>query len=167
MRNDAFLMAAGAAAEKKSRIPLARPLAAVCLALSLGACAADIARHGHIFTEEDLRQVKKGMSRDQVILALGTPDTKSTVGQEAFYYISTTTKRSAAFMSPSIVDRRVVAVYFDKSDVVTRVAHYGLEDGKIIDVVRRKTPSRGSEDGLLKELFRNIGRPQPGVGMGN
>lgn len=155
-------MAARAAAEKKYHFPLARTLAAVLIACSLGACAADIARHGHVFAEEDLKQVKEGMSRDQVILALGTPDTKSTVGQEAFYYISTTTKRSAAFMSPSIVDRRVVAVYFDKNDVVTRVAHYGLKDGKVIDFVKRETPSRGSEDGLLKELFRNIGRPPSG-----
>ena len=154
-------MAAGAAAEKKSRFPLARSLAAVCLAFSLTACAGDIAKHGHVFADEDLAQVKEGMSRDQVILALGTPDTKSTVGQEAFYYISTTTKRSAAFLSPSIVDRRVVAVYFDKKDVVARIANYGLQDGKIIDVVKRETPSRGSEDGLLKEIFRNIGRPQP------
>jgi outer membrane protein assembly factor BamE (lipoprotein component of BamABCDE complex) len=161
MRNDAFLMAAGAAAGKKFRLPLARSLAAVCLAFSLAACAADIAKHGHVLSDEDLAQVKEGMSRDQVILALGTPDTKSTVGQEAFYYISTTTKRSAAFLSPSIVDRRVVAVYFDKKDVVGRVANYGLQDGKIIDYVKRETPSRGSEDGILKELFRNIGRPVP------
>ncbi len=166
MRKDAFLMAARAAAEKKSHFPLARSLAAVFIAFSLGACAADIARHGHVFAEEDLKQVKEGMSRDQVILALGTPDTKSTVGQEAFYYISTTTKRSAAFMSPSIVDRRVVAVYFDKKDVVARVAHYGLKDGQVIDIVKRETPSRGSEDGLLKELFRNIGRPPSGGNAG-
>jgi outer membrane protein assembly factor BamE (lipoprotein component of BamABCDE complex) len=62
-------------------------------------------------------------------------------------------------MSPKIVDRRVVAVYFDKRGNVKRVAHYGLQDGKIIDFVGRRTPSKGSEDGLLKELFRNIGRP--------
>ncbi|MEJ2117910.1 MAG: outer membrane protein assembly factor BamE [Alphaproteobacteria bacterium] len=139
----------------------------MCIALSIPACAADITKHGHIFTAEDLAQVKDGMSRDQVILALGTPDTKSTVGHQVFYYISTTTKRSAAFMSPSLVDRRVVAVYFDKRDIVTRVAHYGLKDGKIIDFVSRETPSKGSEDGLLKELFRNIGRPQMSQSSGN
>ena len=127
--------------------------------LSLTAYAADISKHGHIFNEEDLAQIKAGMSRDQVILALGTPDTKSTVGQEAFYYISTTTKRSAAFLSPSVVDRKVVAVYFDKKDSVQRVAHYGLQDGKVINFSKAETPSKGSEDGLLKELFRNIGRP--------
>jgi outer membrane protein assembly factor BamE (lipoprotein component of BamABCDE complex) len=161
-RNGAFMMAARGSRAKKARTTAVRALAAAAM-ISLTACAADITKHGHIFTDEDLAQVKAGMSRDQVILALGTPDTKSTVGQEAFYYISTTTKRSAAFLSPSVVDRRVVAVYFDKKDIVQRVAHYGLQDGKVIDFVKRETPSKGSEDGLLKELFRNIGRPTPTV----
>lgn len=157
-RNGAWIRAASGDAVKKAARPLLRGVLAVAL-VSLTACAADIAKHGHIFTDEDLAQVKPGMSRDQVVLALGTPDTKSTVGQEAFYYISTTTKSSAAFLSPSVVDRRVVAVYFSKKDNVERVAHYGLEDGKVVDFVKRETPSKGSEDGLLKELFRNIGRP--------
>jgi outer membrane protein assembly factor BamE (lipoprotein component of BamABCDE complex) len=162
IKNAALVRAAGGTGTRNARFLLLRSLAVAAM-ISLTACGADIIRHGHIFTEEDLAQVKAGMSRDQVILALGTPDTKSTVGQEAFYYISTTTKRSAAFLSPKVVDRKVVAVYFDKKDTVTRVANYGLEDGKVIDVVKRETPSKGSEDGLLKELFRNIGRPTPTV----
>src|SRR5262245_17453014 len=161
-RNGAFMMTPGGATAKMRRFPIMRMLAAAAV-MSLTACAADITKHGHMFTEEDLAQVKAGMGRDQVVLALGTPDTKSTVGQEAYYYISTTTKRSAAFLTPTVVDRRVVAVYFDKKDVVQRVAHYGLQDGKVIDFVKQETPSKGSEDGLLKELFRNIGRSTPTV----
>lgn len=161
MKNSAFLRAIQLNSRKNFRRSLVRAIAALGLALSLSACAADITKHGHIFTDEDLGQVKEGMSRDQVILALGTPDTKSTTDQNAFYYISTTTKRSAAFLNPTIVDRRVVAIYFDNNNVVKRLANYGLQDGKVIDFVTRTTPSKGSEDGLLKELFRNIGRPTP------
>jgi outer membrane protein assembly factor BamE (lipoprotein component of BamABCDE complex) len=157
------MRAATRVTEKNFRRKMFRPLAAIGIALALSACASDIIKHGHVFTDEDLAQVKEGMSRDQVILALGTPDTKSTVDQRAFYYISTTTKRSAAFLSPSIVDRRVVAVYFNNKDSVQRIANYGLKDGKVFDFVSSTTPSRGSEDGLLKELFRNIGRPQSGI----
>jgi outer membrane protein assembly factor BamE (lipoprotein component of BamABCDE complex) len=163
-RNDAFMMAGGTTMRNARRMAV-RTVAAVAI-MSLAACAADITKHGHIFTDEDVAQVKAGMNRDQVVLALGTPDTKSTASQEAYYYISSTTKRSAAFLSPTIVDRRVVAVYFDKKDVVQRVANYGLQDGKVIDFVKRETPSKGSDDGLLKELFRNIGRPAAGVNAG-
>jgi outer membrane protein assembly factor BamE (lipoprotein component of BamABCDE complex) len=166
MRNVAFMKAGKPEVGKKIRSSLAMSLAAFSIVIGLSACASDITKHGHVFNDEDLAQVKEGMSRDQIILALGTPDTKSTVGQNAFYYISTTTKSSVAFLSPSIVDRRVVAVYFNKGDKVERVANYGLQDGKVIDFVKRETPSRGSEDGLLKELFRNIGRPAAGTGLG-
>ncbi|NJM34660.1 MAG: outer membrane protein assembly factor BamE [Rhodomicrobium sp.] len=171
MKNVAFIGAKPEADEKKCiRRRIVRSLSVIGLALCLSACAADITKHGHVFTDEDLAQVKEGMSRDQVILALGTPDTKSTIDQNAFYYISTTTKRSAAFLNPTIVDRRVVAVYFDNKEIVSRVANYGLQDGRVVDLVNRTTPSRGSEDGLLKELFRNIGRangaPVAGGGSG-
>jgi outer membrane protein assembly factor BamE (lipoprotein component of BamABCDE complex) len=164
IRKGAFMRAATRITEKNFRRKMLLPVAAVSIALALSACASDIIKHGHVFTDEDLAQVKEGMSRDQVILALGTPDTKSTVDQRAFYYISTTTKRSAAFLNPSIVDRRVVAVYFSEKDNVQRVANYGLKDGRVFDFVTSTTPSHGSEDGLLKELFRNIGRPQQGIG---
>jgi outer membrane protein assembly factor BamE (lipoprotein component of BamABCDE complex) len=166
MRNVAFMRAVEPEGEKKFMQPVIKSLAAFSIVIGLSACASDITKHGHVFNDEDLAQVKEGMSRDQIILALGTPDTKSTVGQNAFYYISTTTQRSAAFLKPSIVDRRVVAVYFNKKESVERVANYGLQDGKVIDFVSRETPSKGSEDGLLKELFRNIGRPGAGVSPG-
>jgi outer membrane protein assembly factor BamE (lipoprotein component of BamABCDE complex) len=149
---------------KKFTRPVRDSVAALCILTALSGCASDITRHGHVFAEEDLAQVKEGMSQDQVILALGTPDTKSTASQSAFYYISTTTERSAAFLQPSIVDRKVVAIYFDQDNLVKSVANYGIEDGKIIDFVTRKTPSRGSEDSLLSELFRNVGRPQNVIG---
>ncbi|MBX2805597.1 MAG: outer membrane protein assembly factor BamE [Hyphomicrobiales bacterium] len=146
--------------------PVRDSFAAVCILVSLSGCASDITRHGHVFAEEDLAQVKNGMSQDQVVLALGTPDTKSTASQSAFYYISTTSERSAAFLNPTIVDRKVVAIYFDQDNLVKQVANYGIEDGTVIDFVTRKTPSRGSEDSLLQELFRNIGNPQGGGGGG-
>lgn len=135
---------------------------AVMIVGLLTACGGQVVTHGHIFTEEDLRQVREGMSREQVTLALGTPDTKSTVGSETFYYISTTEK-TVMFMEPRTTDRRVVAVYFTKTGTVQRIANYGMQDGRIIDFATRETPSHGSETGLLKELFRNIGRPGMGA----
>lgn len=151
---------------KKFVRPVCQSFAVLSILAGLSGCAADITRHGHVFAEEDLAQVKEGMSQDQVILALGTPDTKSTASRSAFYYISTTAERSAAFLKPKIVDRKVVAIYFDKNNLVKSVANYGIEDGKVIDFVTRETPSRGSEDSLLKELFRNIGNPQNKAGGG-
>ncbi len=105
------------------------------------------------------------MSQDQVVLTLGSPNTTSAVNDNVYYYISSTTETPMGLMAPRVIDRRILAVYFDDTRKVTRVAHYGLEDGKVIDFITRETPSFGSEDGLLKELFRNIGSGVPAAGQ--
>lgn len=131
--------------------------AAFAGALLLAACANNVIHEGHQFQEEDLAQVREGMTKDQVALALGTPDTKSTVNGGAYYYISQTAVQRAAFMAPEVTDRHVVAIYFNNKDRVERIANYGLQDGKVVDFVTRQTPTYAHDQGLLRELFRNVG----------
>jgi len=131
-------------------------MVAACAAL-VSACTVRTSQHGAIFTEAEIQQIQQGMSQEQVELTLGSPNAKSTVGDGVYYYISTKTEQPVGFMAPQVVDRRVLAVYFDDSRQVQRVANYGLDDGKVIDFITRETPTYGGEDGLLKELFRNIG----------
>lgn len=149
---------------KKARISAA--FVTGCLFLT--ACGGNVIRQGHQFQAEDLNQVKEGMSKEQVTLALGTPDTQSAVAGGAYYYISTTAEQPMAFMTPSITDRHIVAVYFNKQDRVEKIANYGLQDGKVVDFVTRATPSYTRDEGLLKEIFRNIGATPaiPGMNRG-
>ena len=142
--------------------------AVVAGCLLLAACGGNVIRQGHQFQDEDLKQVREGMSKEQVTLALGTPDTQSAVAGGAYYYISTTAVQPMAFMTPSVTDRHIVAVYFNKQDHVERIANYGLKDGQVIDFVSRETPSYTRDEGLLKELFRNIGASPtiPGMNRG-
>lgn len=139
-------------------------IVAGCLLLS--GCGGNVIRQGHQFQEEDLNQVREGMSKEQVTLALGTPDTQSAVSGGAYYYISTTAEQSMAFMRPSVTERHVVAVYFNNKDRVEKIAHYGLKDGQVVDFVSRETPSYTRDQGLLKEIFRNIGATPAIPGMG-
>ena len=126
-------------------------------ALILGGCSSQITQHGHLLTEADLSQVQRGMSKQQVQSLLGTPDTTATYTGDVYYYISSKME-TKAFLTPKEIDRRVVAVYFTPQvDTVARVAHYGLQDGKVIDFISRETPSHGQEAGLLQQLFRNLG----------
>jgi outer membrane protein assembly factor BamE (lipoprotein component of BamABCDE complex) len=125
------------------------------LAASLVGCGAQIDRHGHVFMDVDLAQIKPGMSKDQVTLALGSPDTTSSIGGEAFYYISTTQK-SYAFFKPWEIDRKVVAVYFDGRASVEQVEQYGLKDGIVVRYAKDETPARGKDLGLLEQIFGNI-----------
>jgi outer membrane protein assembly factor BamE (lipoprotein component of BamABCDE complex) len=131
------------------------------VALMLGAacfasgCGAQVDRHGHVFIDVDLNQVQPGMTKDQVKTVLGSPDTTSTIGGDAFYYISTTQK-SVAFLKPREIDRQVVAVYFDPGQNVQQVAHYGLKDGIVVNFYKGETPARGKDLGLLEQIFGNL-----------
>jgi outer membrane protein assembly factor BamE (lipoprotein component of BamABCDE complex) len=153
----AALQAGGSAA-------LRRPvLAAALAALLLTACSETITKHGHLFQESDLQQVSAGMSQEQVKTSLGTPTTTAPVGAgSAFYYISSTESQSV-FFAPKETDRKVVAVYFNPTGSVDRVAHYGLKDGKVFDYVKNETPTHAKDEGLLKSLFRNLGVKQLGL----
>lgn len=136
-------------------------LLAACSGVALFAtgCAEQITKHGAQFQQNDLMQIQPGMSQEQVRMSLGTPSTTSTLGDgSAFYYISSTMGQSG-FMKPTEKDRQIVAVYFNQGGAVDSVANYGMKDGKIFDYISRTTPAPGGkDDGLLKQLFRNLGQ---------
>jgi len=118
-------------------------------------CAGQIDRHGHLFTDVDLQQIQPGMSQDQVRLTLGTPDTKGTLSGDVFYYISST-RKTMPMGRPKVIDRKIVAVYFDQQQTVKEVGHFGLQDGKIIDFIDGETPTYGKKLTALEQLFGNI-----------
>jgi outer membrane protein assembly factor BamE (lipoprotein component of BamABCDE complex) len=124
------------------------------VALSLAGCA-DIDRHGHVFMDVDLAQVQPGMTKDQVANVLGSPDTTSTIGGDAYYYISTTQK-SYAFLKPWETDRKVLAVYFTPGGAVEQVDQYGLKDGIVVRYSKDETPARGKDLGVVEQIFGNI-----------
>jgi len=131
------------------------------LVLLLAACSPVITKHGHQFRDTDLQQVQQGMTQDQVKSALGSPATSATLGRgNAYYYISSTTSQ-VSFLTPSEVDRKVVAVYFSQYGTVERVANYGLKDGKVFDFISRTTsPADVRDEGILRQMFRNLGQKQ-------
>lgn len=129
--------------------------ACLLLALPLAACGADIDHHGHVFMDVDVQQVQPGMTKDQVTTAFGSPDTTSSMGGDAYYYISSTQK-TYAFFKPWEIDRQVIAVYFDKRNLVQQVAHYGLKDGIIVNYAKDETPARGKDLSMLEQIFGNI-----------
>jgi outer membrane protein assembly factor BamE (lipoprotein component of BamABCDE complex) len=131
---------------------------AAALALALGGCLGYDGQvvHGYQLDPKSAEQVKAGASAEQILVLLGTPTTTSTVGGDAWYYISQVTNRSVQFMHPKVTDQRVFAVYFTKDKKVERVANYGMEDGKLIDFVSRTTPTAGAESTFLKGMFINL-----------
>jgi outer membrane protein assembly factor BamE (lipoprotein component of BamABCDE complex) len=133
------------------------PVIAVLLGAQavLTACGAQIDRHGHVFIDIDLNEIQPGWSKEQVQTVLGSPDTTSAIGGDAYYYISSTTK-TVAFLKPREIDRQVVAVYFDGNDTVRDVSHYGMKDGIVVDYYKGETPARGKDLTFLEQIFGNL-----------
>jgi outer membrane protein assembly factor BamE (lipoprotein component of BamABCDE complex) len=108
-----------------------------------------------------LQQVQVGAPREQVLIALGTPSTTADFGGEVFYYISQKTNRPVAFMNSRVIDQTVLSVYFDENGQVSQVSNYGLEDGQIIDLVSRITPTGGKDFSFISQLFSATGVVMP------
>ncbi len=128
--------------------------AATLICGTLGACTSEQFQKGYILPENALEQIPIGASQDQVLIVLGTPSTVATLSGEVFYYISQRSERKAAFLNQRVIDQRVIAVYFDKTRTVMRIANYGLQDGKIFDFISRTTPTSGQELSYLAPLFK-------------
>jgi outer membrane protein assembly factor BamE (lipoprotein component of BamABCDE complex) len=142
--------------------------AALVLTASLAATAParcdffgdNVIHRGYIFDDQALAQVRVGSPAEQVLIVLGTPSTTSTIGGDAWYYISQKVERLAPFLPARVTEQRVFAVYFDKNKKVTRTGNYALEDGKVIDFSTRETVTAGGENRLLQTLIKQVGNFQ-------
>ena len=155
--------------------PLRRPLLAALAAalLATAGCQgsgaprpgplagiSETTQHGYVVSPDALEQIPVGSSRDQVLIALGSPSTTANYGDEVFYYVSQTRYRAAAFLPDKVVDQRIVAVYFDSKSQVERVANYGLQDGKVFDFITATTPTGGADQNFLQQVLSGM------IGMG-
>lgn len=143
----------------KAPLRRASALAGVAFAaLALGGCLGFDGTHhrGYVIDAKTMDQARVGASAEQILVVMGTPSTTSTVGGDAWYYISQKTERSVAFQQPRVTDQRIFAVYFDKNKKVQRVANYGMEDGRVIDFVTRTTPTAGPESSFLRNMFTGL-----------
>lgn len=133
-------------------------LAALCLATPLAGCLGydGTVQRGYVADARTLEGVRPGATKQQVLAQLGTPSTTSTVGGDAWYYISQRVERSVAFMPDKITDQRVVAVYFGKGQKLERVANYGIQDGVLFDYVTRTTPDPGGDTGFIQNMMRSL-----------
>ncbi len=135
-----------------ARLRAAAAMMFVCAVLA--ACTGEQFQKGYILPPGALEQIPIGASQDQVLIVMGTPSTVATLSGEVFYYISQRSERKVAFMQQSVIDQRVIAIYFDKNRTVQRVANYGLQDGKIFDFISRTTPTSGQEMSYLTPIFK-------------
>lgn len=128
------------------------------IASALAGCTAQLDHRGYIAKPGVFSSLHEGMSKLEVESTLGSPTTTASINLEgdSYYYISSITSRRSV-LTPTEIDRQIIAVRFDRQDHVTSVAQYGLLDGHVIDLNTRKTPVVGSEFSLIAELLKGAG----------
>ena len=150
--------------------PTRRKFAALIIgsaAAALVACSPIIDHRGYLPRSTDIQKLQVGMSKTEVESLLGSPSTTATINSsgDSYYYVSSVVEQKP-ITGAEVQDRQVIAVRFDYEDRVQNFAHYGLEDGRIVNFISRETPTEGRERSLLKEFFGNLGKFEPGAAGG-
>ena len=148
-------------ATRPARHPALAGLLALALAM-LANCSPVVDHRGYLPRQGDMENLQQGMSKVEVEALLGSPSTTATVNLsgDSYYYISSVVEERA-FLRPKEVERQVVAIRFDANSQVESFAHYGLEDGRVINFSSRETPTRGREMSILQQLLSNAGNVSP------
>lgn len=126
----------------------------------LAGCQPMVNRRGYYAKPGALNQVREGMAKSEVEAIMGSPSTTASINLQgdSYYYITSITQQRS-FLDPTEQNREIIAIRFNKTDQVTSIAQYGLEDGRVINMLDRKTPVIGQEFSLIKELLSGRGGP--------
>jgi outer membrane protein assembly factor BamE (lipoprotein component of BamABCDE complex) len=117
-----------------------------------------IDHRGYVPDEAQLSAIQPGQdTKTSIAGQLGTPSAEANFDGDTWYYISTEQK-SFLFYRPKITKEEVVAIRFDENNVVSEINRYGLEDHRVVNYVKRETPTKGKELSILQQLLGNVGR---------
>jgi len=131
------------------------------LALALGACAPLERNHGYLPTQSDLDSLVIGAdTRGIVEETIGRPQNTGVLGEGTWYYVENTVS-TVAFFAPRVTDRTVLALDFDDDGVLQGIERFGLEDGRVVNLVTRVTPTDRRRRSILNQIFGNIGSVGP------
>ena len=137
-------------------------IAAGAALMVLSACAATYTNHGYVPSEVELENILVGAdTRGTVEEIIGKPSSTGVLSDGAWYYMSSRVKYYT-YNKPEIIERTILAVSFDKNDVVSNIERFGLEDGRVITLTRRTTDASVRGTTFFRQLIANFGNFRPG-----
>ena len=134
---------------------------ALCIALS--ACAVSrVYTRGNLPDPERVSELIPGeATRGDILDSLGSPSSVNTFGNETWYYISEKVE-IVAFLSPKVLERKILIVEFNPKSQMTQVVTLGLEAGRELTHVERITPTFGQKLTVLDQIIGNFNRFRTG-----
>ncbi|MGV6847525.1 MAG: outer membrane protein assembly factor BamE [Marinibacterium sp.] len=142
--------------------PAGRFVVAFLLAAVLTGCTATYRNHGYAPTDDELAEIVVGVdTRDSVAETVGAPSSLGVLADGGYYYVSSRVRYFGP-TAPKEVERKLVAISFDRAGVVQNIETFALEDGRAIPLTRRVTDTGITDKGFLRQLLGNIGNFIPG-----
>lgn len=136
------------------------------LIILLSNCAPIMRTHGYVPIQSDVDTLLVGAdTKSSVEETVGRAADTGSFDSDAWYYVESRV-RTFLFFAPEVVERRVMEFQFDTDGVLAEINQYGIEDGRVINLQTRVTPTDGRRTGILQRLFGNIGvvtPPLPGA----
>jgi len=143
-------------------------LVSVSLCALIGACTPISRSHGFVSAKGAPGDVETGIDTKASVLAkFGNPSTTGVFETDTWYYVSEL-REQLGYLRPSTQSRTVTTIKFSEDGMVDVVDIYTLEDGNIISMVGRTTPTRGRQLSVIEQLLGNVGAlPQGSLGSEN
>lgn len=127
-----------------------------CSGLGSGMSLTQTRTQGYDISEDALAQIRPGQSQQLVQLVLGSPMTTNAFGNQSAWYYIEEKQQKTSFGMVTNRERTVLAVYFDKNKRVSERAVYGIEDGAVINIETRRTPSFGEDRTFLMSILNSV-----------
>lgn len=160
---DILLLAMGEHNFKRGNIMLCgyfgkKIVLAVAVAALVSGCVKMEERRGYVAEAKNFSKIEAGKTtREEVRKLLGSPSSKSTFGQETWYYIGMNMERTAFFV-PDVAEQKVVQVEFADSGVVSNVHFPKTDRRRAIEFSNDSTPTEGNSVTVMEQLLGNLGR---------
>lgn len=136
-------------------------IAALSAAALTAGCAPTVGQNGFQAIDAKPADIVAGTDTKQTVLTkLGSPSTTSTFERDnVWYYISQVTEKYT-YNRAYVTQRSVTEITFNDAGQVSAVNNLGLEDGQVVAMNGRETPTRGRQLTILEQLLGNVGRGQ-------
>lgn len=122
------------------------------------ACSPIYSTHGFVPFDSDLEEVKVGRTtKAQIAEAIGQPAVKDDNFGDDWYFVASRF-RARGLSRPTVIERDVVVVSFDKRGRVANLGRYNLSDGRIVELSRRVTAVKLGRLTILEQLSKAFGR---------
>lgn len=127
-----------------------------CGLFLVAGCAPTVQVHGYVPSEADISKIKPGVATSATVEeVLGLPSGNGLLRDSAWYYVESRFEEYT-YHKPKVIDRKVLAIDYDRNGVVTDIKRYGIKDGRIIDLADQTTDTGGRQLGVLEQLFGNL-----------